>query len=733
MARPRQTAVHSADPDYSAALRAYSARRFEEGLRAVEKHLARHPKSGVGFNLKGVLLNQLERGRDALEALKEAERLIPQSHSPPINLAKAYLALGETGAAIEACKRALRRNPKEVEALRYLARARQQEGDVDGALAVMRSAVMVAPNDADNHALMARLHARQRRYPEAIAAIERALQFKPEIGLRLERALLWSQSGRQKDALADVEALLREHPDHAEVLRFLGEFHLFQHNDFRRANEYLRRSAAIAPTIDVLTSLVWSLTNSRYDDEGKFIDEAYGFACKAQDSGRSILRMASTLYTVFERAADFARIDRIDLQKALAYWAANNAPSSIQGRLSNVKTPQDRRTLLGWHRKWGEQIEAQARRAPITPPVRAPRQRIRVGLMSADLRNHPVTYFALPLFDHLDRDRFELFAYSFFTEEPDEVQRYLAERSTFRVIPGSNDRDIAQRIAGDDLDVLFELGGATHLNRLGVMAYRPAPIQASWLGYPHSVGLSTIDYILVDPYLKPAPDLLIEKPFEMPKTWVALSRLGFDDRVTVAPDPPSDRNGFVTFGTANNPRKYTAELIALWARVLIAVPGSHFFFVRPEGASVSFRANILAEFAKHGVSADRIRFEAVRGKHLPFYGQMDIALDCVPHTGGTTTCEALWQGVPTVTRVGEAFFERLSHSNLNNAGLGDLSAADDDAFVACAVTLAADRDRRARLRRDLRAMLRASPLGDTKGFVEAWQERIAAIVKEGPA
>jgi len=314
------------------------------------------------------------------------------------------------------------------------------------------------------------------------------------------------------------------------------------------------------------------------------------------------------------------------------------------------------------------------------------------------------------------------FAYSFHPGAADAVQREIAGRiAAFRRMPNMPEQDIAQRIADDRLDILFELGGSTHLNRLEVMAHQPAPVQVSWLGYPHSSGLSRIGHILVDPYLRPPdPRLLLERPFEMPSSWVSLGRLGFADQ-PILPGLPEERAGRLTFGTMNNPYKYAPEAIALWARVLRRVPGSRFLMVRPEAGVATFRDNMARAFARHGIAAERLAYVAVRGQHMAHYNDIDIALDTLPQTGGTTTCECMWMGVPTVSLVGPAFFERLSFSNLVNAGLGDLAVDTPDAYVEAAVALAADAERRRALRHGLREAIRRSPLGDTRGWVRDFE------------
>jgi predicted O-linked N-acetylglucosamine transferase (SPINDLY family) len=266
------------------------------------------------------------------------------------------------------------------------------------------------------------------------------------------------------------------------------------------------------------------------------------------------------------------------------------------------------------------------------------------------------------------------------------------------------------------------------------MAWRPAARQASWLGYPHSAGLSTIDYFVCDPYsAPPRRELLIEEPLVMPHTWLALGRAMFNDTHPIVEELPEARKGFLTFGTANNPHKYSREVLRAWARIVAATPGSQFAFVRPEGGTPSFRKNVLAEFAAEGVEESRVVFHTVRGAHLPLYNEIDITLDPFPLTGGTTTTEALWMGAPVVSLRGEAFHERLSYSILSNAGLGDLVAGDLDEYFQIAMKLVADRDRRADLRRTLRERIKASPLGRTEDFARDFYDMVARAVAEAPA
>ncbi|MEJ0069233.1 MAG: tetratricopeptide repeat protein [Pseudomonadota bacterium] len=639
--------------------------------------LAETPRHGPGLNLLGVVQRRQGKFAEAIETLQAAARAGGANESPWVNLGNLYYDVGQGPPAVEAFKKAVRLKPQDAEYARLLGNAHGLADEPAASAAALQRAAQLAPRNPQIHGDRAALHYNLKQYDAALAAIERALALRPDhLHDRINKAKVLRHLGRTAEAIALYEALVAQYPDNGAVLLAFGSFYLWALDDREKANIYLRRAVAADPgNLEPLGQLCWSLLNSRYAREADHIEEASRFAGQALALGKPLVAIADNLQTVFLRTADFERAAALGKPfELLGHWAATGKVGALHNQLGRVRTDADRRDLVRFHRAWGDRVIARAGAQPVRRTRRAAgRSKIRVGLMSSDLRDHPVTYFVQPLIERYDRTRFELYCYSFFPGAADRIQTHLMGKvDQFRLMPATADPQIAQQIADDDLDILFELGGSTHLNRLEVMAYRPAPVQVSWLGYPHSCGLSTIDYILLDPYIKPDdPALLIERPFELPESWVALGSIGFHD-VPIEPGLPEDRAGRLTFGTMNNPYKYTPEVIALWARVLAAVPDSRFRFVRPEGGTEIFRANLARAFARHGIAAERLEFLPLRGQHLQHYNKIDISLDTAPHTGGTTTCETLWMGVPTVTLVGPAFFERLSYSNLSNAGLGDL-------------------------------------------------------------
>lgn len=715
-------------------LQLYKAGRYEEGVRWAERASEQHPRNSDLANLRGVMLRRLGRLQEALAALDEAVRLAPKEEAPQVNRSNVLLDLKEGAKAEEVLSRLVRQQPRNAELQRQLGRALMMQHKTDAALVRLRQAVALQKTMVDAWLDLAGALNELHRTKQAEDTLQKALAANPgEPRLVEARAIILRRAGQYRAAEAYLQDLT---PQYGETpwLQYqlgltIGEY------DRPRANQHLRRAVELAPGDQLyLVALVESLERTRAGDEGANIEEAYQLA-KAGLAHAGEIREPGPkkiFYEVLQRVADFDALAQIgDFRARGRAWAESGRHAALMKQLAAVEAPEDREELLEQHRIWGRKAEAQAAAASIRRPKPRPRDgRIRLGLMSSDLRRHPVGYFAMPLFEAVD-ERFDLYCYSFYQGEEDPVQKVMAERSkAFRWNPEVSARDAAQTIADDQLDLLIELGGSTHMNKLEVMAYRPAPLQASWLGYPHSAGLSTIDYLVVDPYVMPErPELILERPLMLPHAWYPLGAFHFRDEPAAAPEPPVARNGYVTFGTANNPQKYNPQVVATWARVMRETPNSRFLFVRPEGAAPAFRRHLCAIFEAGGVAAERILFEPVRGAHLPHYNRIDITLDCFPQTGGTTTCESLWMGAPCVTLVGEGVFERLSYSTLMNLGLPELCARTVDEYVAIAAGLAADPARIAELRGSLRQRMQASPLGRTEEWARDFYAAVARTLE----
>ncbi|MGH6927155.1 MAG: tetratricopeptide repeat protein, partial [Dongiaceae bacterium] len=707
------------------------------GAAVEAEALARlEPKDWRVPNMLGVALRRQGRQADAIAQFEKAAKLNRKAESPWINLGNARRDLRQPDKAAEAYRRALQLAPKNADTVRLLGTALCETGKTDEGLATLGRAIMLDAGNAESFHDRAVALYNASRPLDAMRDVDRALSIQPaKVAYLRLRGAVERRLGRLQDSRQTYEQILKAHPDDAHTLQLYASLSAMSLGDHRTANDALARARALKPgDVRLAAQHCRVLMESRYDVEGRFIDEAHAIAAPLVDAAAPPVECVDDLQGVFLRTADFARAAKLGLRDRLfEHWIKTNNIGALHNQLGRVRTIEERHALVEHHRAWGRLLSARSKTLPPRPRRPLAGRKLRIGLMSSDLRNHPVSYFALPIIDHYDRSRCEIYCYSFYPQPPDNVQAFIAKNvAEFRLMPDLGNPEAAERIAADDLDILFELGGSTRYNRLELLACRPAPIQVSWLGYPHSSGVAEIDHVLVDPYLNPEdPKLLIERPFLMPESWVCLGRLGFHDEIAIEPGLPEERDGRITFGTANNPYKLTAELIALWAKVMAGVPESRFLFIRPEGGSAAFRASIGQAFESHGIAAGRIFYAPVRGTHLPHYNKIDIALDTTPHTGGTTTCESLWMGVPTVTLIGPSFFERLSYSNLSNAGLADLCANTPDEYVDIALRLAADRERRRTLRHGLRAQIRAHPLGRPDRWVRNFEAAVERTVAAG--
>jgi predicted O-linked N-acetylglucosamine transferase (SPINDLY family) len=351
--------------------------------------------------------------------------------------------------------------------------------------------------------------------------------------------------------------------------------------------------------------------------------------------------------------------------------------------------------------------------------------------MSSDLRVHAVTKFIMPIFRLHDREKLELYCYSSRTMQNDPIQDEIRESvEKFVSCETMNEKKLAAAIRDDGIDVLMDLNGHTKDSYLMTFAYRAAPIQLTWLGYPYTSGLKDTDYVLVDPYLRPEGEGgMTESPLSMPETAYCFDA---GEEVEIESPTPFQRNGYVTFGTLGSLYKFTPEVVAAWAKVMRASPGSRLLVVRQGADAPVFVRNMCSTFAGHGIEADRLYFINNRKldvSHYSFYNEIDICLDTFPLTGGTTTCDALWMGAPVVSLQGPNLYERISYTILKQMGLDELCARTVDEYVEIATALARDGDRLRRYRETLRSRMLESPLCQDEKFVRNFEELMIGVAR----
>ncbi|WP_336486662.1 tetratricopeptide repeat protein [Methylobacterium nigriterrae] len=358
---------------------------------------------------------------------------------------------------------------------------------------------------------------------------------------------------------------------------------------------------------------------------------------------------------------------------------------------------------------------------------RDPERRLRIGVVSADFREHAVNYFFEPALRRLDRAALELVAFSNNANDDAATERLRLAFDAWHDIAGLEDEAAADLIEAEAIDILVDLSGHTSGNRLLVLARKPAPIQVGWIGYPGTTGMAAMDYRFTDLYAEPpgrGDDLSVEALWRLPG--VASCYQSNPDSPDVAAEAPHSANGYVTFGCFNRFTKVSDDALAAWAEILARVPDARLLLEIANIDAPEMRADVEARLTRLGLPLDRVILEPRTPQNrYVLYNRVDIGLDPFPYNGGTTSLDSLWMGVPFVALEGAHFVARMGHSILNHAGLAALSGRTREDYVALACRLADDHAWRDGIRAGLRARFAASPLMDNQRLADdvrdAWR------------
>lgn len=360
---------------------------------------------------------------------------------------------------------------------------------------------------------------------------------------------------------------------------------------------------------------------------------------------------------------------------------------------------------------------------------RAPGAPLRIGFVSGDLRTHPVGFFLESVLAHFDPARVQLYAYSTRPYEDALTQRMKPRFAGWRSLVGLSDEAAATTIRHDGVHILFDMAGHTDCNRLPVFAWKPAPVQVSWIGYFASTGLPAIDYVLGDEWVLPAEEAkhFIERPWRLPHGYLCFTPPEPAIAIDLAAIDDTDRP--LMLGCFSDLVKVNDRVVAVWSRILHALPGARLLLKAQQLADEAQRRATLGRFAAHGITADRLVMEgpSPRAEYLATYNRVDISLSPFPYPGGTTTAESLWMGVPVLCRHGDRFLGHLCESVVRSVELGDWIAIDDDDYVAKAVAFASDRQALATLRRGLRSRVSNATLCSPERFTRTLEAQFDAM------
>jgi protein O-GlcNAc transferase len=555
-------------------------------------------------------------------------------------------------------------------------------------------------------------------------------------------ALQHHQAGRLAEAERGYREILRNEPEHADSLHLLGVIAL-QNGDLTSALSLVQQAVDLRPDAAVCRNNLGQIIErlGRYDEAVRCYEtaieldpgyaEAYnnlGFLYARQDR----LLEADALYRkAIELDSDYAEPhtnrgnllkDRGEIDAALAcYRRAIELRPDLSALHSNLLLPlhyhpdYSSADLLREHRAWAERHVAPlvAAREPHAN-VPEPERRLRVGYVSPDFREHSVARFILPLFREHDRQQVEVFAYSD-ALTPDAVTALMRDQvDRWRDVATLGDEKLAEVVRADEIDILVDLAAHSGHNRLLTFARKPAPVQVTYLAYCSTTGVDAIDYRLTDRFLDPPgqPEDYTETSIRLPHCYWCYS----EPPLTASVGPSTERRaGPPTFGCLNNFAKVTDATLALWARLLVRVPDARLLvYARTE----AHRDRVRRALREAQLDESRATFvgRLPLSQYLETYRQIDVGLDPHPYCGGTTTCDALWMGVPVVSLAGRTAVSRSGASLLSSVGLERLVARTPEQYVELAATLIRDADGLAALRRELRARIESSPVMNARQF-----------------
>lgn len=674
------------------AMLALREKRISEAEKFLRQSIKLDNDNHESFVGLGLVLDEQGRFDESVEKYRKARSLAPENVEIKFHLGSALTKAHKLDDAIGVFADILSSYPDHVAASDALGHLYLATGQVENAIKFFRDVVDIQHQQAPAHYQLALTLNSSGNSDSAIASYRQALAIDPNFSKAyVNLGNIYSRRKNYADAIDCYSHAIRIDPSLIHACYNLAKA-LFELNRFEESAAYFLKTLELRPethpnVLEVLDQLGTALKNSQQlDDAEHYLLEALKIAPEAVSP---LINLALT----------YSEQGRVDEAIALFQQALENTPHDSATRSDYLLTlnysSMAPRELLAEHMKWEASLISSNDRPLQFDGDRSPFRRLRIGWVSPDFRSHSVWYFITHLFHHYDKTQFEFIAYSNVpAHQEDEITEEIKTLTdTWREIHSLSDEEAAKLIHQDKIDILVDLAGHTGNNRLGVFTLKPAPIQVTYLGYPNTTGVSTLDYRLTDECADPADSAnshAIEKLVRLPQGFLCYQP---DTEAPAISPLPASANGFVTFGSFNNAAKITSTSIDLWTQILARTPGSKLVLKHRAFSDGGVKARYIKLFSKNGIDEERLDFRgwlASSNHHLALYHQIDIALDPVLYNGATTTCEALWMGVPVVTLTGDRHAARVGNSILAHAGFDHLITPNGDAYIELATKLAND-------------------------------------------
>jgi predicted O-linked N-acetylglucosamine transferase (SPINDLY family) len=706
---------------------------FQKGFRAeagaiCRNILASNPADSEALHLLGVIQSQGNDAAAALDLIDRAISLNPANHRFHLSRSIVLQQLSRLDEALDACDCALRLKADYARALNNRGALLHRLCRPDDALASYDRAIAIDSRYAD--ALVNRgvlLHERG-LFKEALSDYDRAISIRPAFPEALHnRGLALQRLGRFPDALDSFDRAIHCKPDYAEALKNRG-FVLHRLGRFAEAIDSYNAALAIAPDFpEALNNLGVTLHRlNRFEEAVAVYDRALAldprFGEALCNRGQVLLVGGQTREAMDMLRRATAISDSPAVHSAFIF-GLNFDPSAT----GEIKQAERR----NWAKRYGDALAPPNGMHSNSPD---PDRRLRIGYISSYFRRNAATYSFGGVITCRDRNAFEVFCYSDTTIHDDVTELIRGSATAWRETFGMSDEQLADTVRRDEVDVLVDLVGHMAGNRLPVFARKPAPVQITGWGEPTGTGLAAMDFLLADRTLVPDSERIL-----LAEQVIRLSNfLGYwvPDTLPGAGPLPAAERGYVTFGSFNRIEKLSDQALSTWAELLRKTQTARLVLKDRALENAAQRGRITKFFAENGVSADRLTLmaESDRPAHFAAYQQVDIALDPFPHSGGMTTLDAFWMGVPVISFPGETISSRLAASSLSSLGLDSFIARDLDGYVDLALEKATDIQALSALRPSLRGLLATSEFGDPArycraveaGYRNAWRQWCAA-------
>ncbi len=588
----------------------------------------------------------------------------------------------------------LRRNPADSHALHYLGLISLQQENFADAVRLIESAIRSDPRVPAFYCNLGNAYKGLRQFDNAASALVEATRLDPDFQVAYcNLGNIYLEQGKLEQAVSSYRSALALQPDFTEAHYGLGNT-LQQQNFLGEAVASYRKAIELKPNYA----------------------EAYnnlGHALKGQGN----LEEAAASY----QAALSLRPDDSNAYSNLLYMHAFSRDITIEA---------ERRLADNWENIALDEAERNAARnraLTFANPPRAGRM-LRIGVVSAELGQHPVAEFLEPLLEQWDRSRIHVSLYSAAIRLEPRAERFVELADEYRSVVGLADDQAAELIRSDRIDVLIDTTGHMNGCRLGIFARRAAPVQCEYIGYHGTTGLTEMDWFIADEVLLPASldAHFREKIWRLPRLRLAYR----GDASLPASNWKPDANGTVWLGSFNNLSKIREQALGLWGRVMNAVPESRLLLKNSKSVDPFVQQRIRDELARYGIDGERIEFAGwISGwnEHMALYDRLDIALDAIPLNSETTAFDALWMGVPLVALEGNWYGARMASTILKALGKTEWVARDEDEYVAIVAALARDVDERKALRASQRSLVASSPLCDAKGLARSLEDAFEAM------